>query len=323
MAFNLIEIYIDKEKGENIMKDGHLVSLVGRTVQVYKGGPDSNVGHLVDVNGDYLTLQKEDGEIIYYTTSHIKSIIENSKGRFNSVSNLTDTDNFLRCHNFTELACSLIDHKIRVNGKGPESRVGHLIDVNDEFLVVYTEKDGLIFYKQQHIKSISQVLAAVEEEGKEEDGEKDNNASSEEENNEEEELSAEVYEYMKTVYDQISARNTYDLLANLKLTWIKINRKGPECIEGLLVDANDDFLVLVVNNEVLRIATYHVKNFSVSASKPNNQSDEENTNNQSSNDATSNDDNQSQQSYSIPYRRRRTGGKQSNPRQQYNKNKNK
>lgn len=317
------------------MKDGYLTSLVGRSVQVYKGGPDSNVGHLLEVNGDYLTLQKEDGEIIYYKTSHIKSISENSKVRFNSVpvSNLggtdTDTDNstydLIKGENFTELAVNLKDQKIRVNGKGPESRVGHLIDVNDEFLVVYTEKDGLIFYKQQHIKSISQVIAAVEEEGKEEDGEKDNNASSEEGNNaEEEDLSAEVYEYMKTVYDQISAKNTNDLLTNLKLTWIKINRKGPESIEGMLVDANEEFLVLVVNNEVLRIATYHVKNFSVSASfnKSDDQS-EENTDNQNSNSNSneSNSDNQSQQTYSIPYRRRRTGGKQSNPREQYNKNK--
>jgi spore coat protein B len=308
------------------MKDGYLSSLVGRTVQVYKGGPDSNVGHLLDVNGDYLTLQKEDGEIIYYKTSHIKSISENSKIRFNSASNLYDTDNLFKCHNFTELAVNLKDQKIRINGKGPESRVGHLIDVNDDFFVIYTEKDGLIFYKQQHIKSISQVLAS---ENQEEDEEKDNNASSEE-GNEEEELTAEVYEYMKNTYEQISAKNTNDLLTNLKLTWIKINRKGPESIEGMLVDANEEFLVLVVNNEVLRIATYHVKNFSVSVKKSDEQSDEENTNNQNSNnqnskETTSNNDNQTQQSYALPYytnRRRRTGGSVTNPRQQY-KNKNK
>ena len=112
------------------MKDGYLSSLVGRSVQVYKGGPDSNVGHLLGVYGDYLTLQKENGEIIYYKTSHVKSISENSKVRFNSalVSNLegtnTVTHELFKGENFTEMALNLKDQKIRINGKGPESRVG-------------------------------------------------------------------------------------------------------------------------------------------------------------------------------------------------------
>ena len=54
-----------------------------------------------------------------------------------------------------------------------------------------------------------------------------------------------------------------DLLSNLKYSWIKVNRKGPESVEGLLVDSSDQHLVLAVDNEILRISTYHIKNFSV------------------------------------------------------------
>ena len=263
------------------MKDEYLSSLVGRSVQVYRGGPDSNVGVLLDVNDDYLTLQKEDGEIIYYKTAHIKSIKENSQIRFNSILKVYDSNNLIKAPTFNELVGHFKNQTISVNGKGPESKVGTLIDIKDDFLVLYTEQDGIIFYKEQHIKSFSHPIPTTSEEVVEE-GKIVVQPTVKEEPLEEktEELIVEATEEetkvnkMKEGYEQIVADNTNNLMTNLKYSWIKINRKGPESMEGLLVEANDDYLVLVVNNEIFRIATYHVKNFSLSIN-PAEQKDEQ------------------------------------------------
>jgi spore coat protein B len=251
------------------MKDEYLSSLVGRAVQVYRGGPDSNVGVLLDVNEDYLTLQKEDGEIIYYKTAHIKSIKENSQIRYNSILKVYDANNLVKATTFNELLGHFKDQTIRINGKGPESKFGTLIDVKDDFLVLYTEQDGLIFYKEQHIKSFSHAIPTTSQEVVEEKENVDQPTVTEEVTEET------AVDKMKEVYEQIIADNTANLMTNLKYSWIKINRKGPESMEGLLVEANDDYLVLVVNNEIFRIATYHVKNFSLSINPLEEQKDEQ------------------------------------------------
>lgn len=275
------------------MKDEYLISLVGRSVQVYKGGPDSNVGVLLDVNEDYLTLQKEDGDIIYYKTSHVKSIRENSQIRFNSILKVYDTNNLVKAATFNELAAHFKDQTIRINGKGPESKIGTLVDVKGDYFVLYTEKDGLIFYKEQHITSLSHsIINTNQAVVKGQELPVDVAAPPVPEAVEDvasvtisEELVEEVDELNEAVkiYEQLAAETTSDLLTNLKYSWIKINRKGPESMEGLLIESNEEYLVLVINNEIFRIATYHVKNFSLSINKPEEQKteqqkDEKNTN---------------------------------------------
>ncbi|MGB2992305.1 MAG: hypothetical protein WBB47_06675 [Paenisporosarcina sp.] len=256
------------------MRDEYLSSLIGRAVQVYKGGPDSNVGVLLNVNSDYLTLQKEDGEIIYYKTEHIKSIREDSQIRFNSVLKVYDANNLFKADTFSELAVNFKDQTVRINGKGPESKLGTLLDVRDDFFVLSTDADGLIFYKEHHVKSLSHSIPAATkdtEEAEEVDKVKGGSSSIAEE-----EALEEVNKFAE-MYNQIAADTTNDLLSNLKYSWIKINRKGPESIEGMLVDANEDYLVLVVNNEIFRISTFHVKNFSVNPTKTEDQESEQTT----------------------------------------------
>lgn len=266
------------------MKDEYLISLVGRNVQVYKGGPDSNVGVLLDVNEDYLTLQKEDGDIIYYKTSHVKSIRENSQIRFNSILKVYDTNNLVKAATFNELAAHFKNQTVRINGKGPESKVGTLVDVKGDYFVLYTEKDGLIFYKEQHITSLSHSitttnLAVVQDQELPGDvaappaPEVVEDIATGTTNEDLVEEVDEVNEAVK-IYEQLAAETTSELLSNLKYSWIKINRKGPESMEGLLVESNDDYLVLVINNEIFRIASYHVKNFSLSVNKPEDQETE-------------------------------------------------
>ncbi|WP_075619614.1 hypothetical protein [Paenisporosarcina indica] len=297
------------------MKDAYFSSLIGRSVQVYRGGPNSNVGTLLDVSGDYLALQKENGEIIYYKTSHIKSIKENSQGRFNvkvyenskvesseSVSNTVQNPNalLLQAHSFSDLAVNFKEQLVRINGKGPESKVGKLIDVKADYLILHDEQDGLTFYQEEHITSLS--IAVLENE--ETDEEKENENENENEESSSSDSEAQLLEEMNNlmeVYDQICADDICGVLANLKYCWIKINRKGPESIEGLLVDINEDHLVLVVKNEIFRIATFHVKNISVGLNYTEEQSNNEKSENQNSNDEsnqnTSNSNSNNRQSY--------------------------
>src|SRR4051812_45778352 len=86
----------DTKKNKNNSKPSHtshpspkrssIDSLKGKTVTIYKGGPESKSGKLLDVQSDYLTLYTQNKAVIYYQTEHVKSIIEDSK--FNSAQHL-------------------------------------------------------------------------------------------------------------------------------------------------------------------------------------------------------------------------------------------
>jgi spore coat protein B len=263
------------------LEEDYLSSLVGRAVQIYRGGPDSNNGRLLNVKGDYLALQKDDGEIVYYKTSHIKSVRENSMIKFNSLLNIEDSGNLIKAETFNELAANLKEQTVRINGKGPESKVGKIIEVKEDFILLYTKEDGLIFYKEQHIKSLS--FPNKNEDTKEE---KETNTTKPEESKKDEspteETNTEEHDLMQ-IYGHIMAENMNDVLTNLKYSWVKINRKGPESLEGLLVDSNDNHLVLAVENEILRVSTYHVKNFSVNHKIKQEESNEKNSSEKGSN----------------------------------------
>ncbi|MFX3673610.1 MAG: hypothetical protein ACE3JQ_04045 [Paenisporosarcina sp.] len=238
------------------MEDNYLSSLIGRVVQIYRGGPDSNNGWLMDVNEDYLTLQKDNGEIIYYKTAHIKSIRENTMIKYNSLLSIGASNTIFKAPTFNELASHLKEQTVRINGRGPESKKGQLIDVKEDYLTLYSEDDGLVFFNEQHIKSISSPTAEEEEKV---ENQTDSTNTFESLNEETNTGLTQLLEEYGHVFDN----NMNGVLTNLKYSWIKINRKGPESLEGMLVDSNDNHLVIVVANEILRVSTYHVKNFSV------------------------------------------------------------
>ena len=53
----------------------YLLSFIGKTVKINRGGPESIVGRLIAVHADYIVLLTKDG-IVYVNTAHIKSITE-------------------------------------------------------------------------------------------------------------------------------------------------------------------------------------------------------------------------------------------------------
>jgi spore coat protein B len=279
------------------MEKAHLEKLLNREVQIYKGGPEANVGKLMDVKDDYLVLQTDNGETIFYAHEHIKSITENAQARFNSIvtpnSNNTNTDeetsklDYTGANNLSELAKIMKNQLVRIDRGGPESRTGTLLEVNGDFLILYTNEDGLIFYNKRHIKSLSAAVNNQKEdnEGNAESAENTETAESAEESVEN---TDQQLDNLMTIYDDIAADNFHNLLKNVKYTWVKLNQGGPESVEGLLVDSNEEHLLLAVNNAILRIPIYHLKNFSI---KLNNQGSSENSENENTENNVNNEGN--------------------------------
>lgn len=129
---------------------------------------------------------------------------------------------------------SLIGKIIKVDRGGPESKIGKLMDVYDDFLVLLTEDDGIVYYYTHHVKSVTE------------------NAKEQLQFNIE---VPEGFEYKK-------ADDFQGLLDTLKFQWVKINRGGPEKLEGVLSDINKEFVSLINKEEIVRLSMFHIRNIS-------------------------------------------------------------
>jgi spore coat protein B len=129
---------------------------------------------------------------------------------------------------------SLVGKTIKVDRGGPESRVGKLMDVLDDHLVLLTADDGVVYYNTQHIKSVTENSKDLVNLGI---------------------VVPDNFEYK-------TAESFQSLLDQLKFQWVKINRGGPEKLEGVLSESNKDFVSLINKEEVVRLSTYHIRNIS-------------------------------------------------------------
>lgn len=132
-----------------------------------------------------------------------------------------------------EFLMSLLNKVVRIDRGGPESRVGIVLSVENDYLVLLTNEDGVIYYKLQHIKSITQ------------DSRESMRAND-----------------VPPNFDYVRGIDFRALLNNLNGAWVRINRGGPEALEGVLQGANDNFATIVANNEVIRVAMFHIRNIS-------------------------------------------------------------
>lgn len=133
-----------------------------------------------------------------------------------------------------ELMGSLLNKVIKIDRGGPESRVGLLIGVEDDYIALLTKEDGVIYYHLHHIKSVT-------------------------------ENAKKGLEFDITVPEDFGffqGKNLRAVLEQLQYRWIKINRGGPEKLEGILDAVNDDFLTIVANEEVIRVSMFHLRNVS-------------------------------------------------------------
>jgi hypothetical protein len=124
------------------------------------------------------------------------------------------------------------DTVIKVNRDGSESKIGKLLAERDDYIVVLTEEDGVVYYKTQHIRSYTENMKGKWE------------------------FDAEIPENFK------NAEKFKDLLKSLKYHWVKINRGGSEMVKGVLCEVKDDFVHLVANEELVRIPMFYINNVS-------------------------------------------------------------
>ncbi|MEK5206357.1 MULTISPECIES: hypothetical protein [Psychrobacillus] len=133
-----------------------------------------------------------------------------------------------------KMLLSLVDKVIKVDRGGPESRVGLLLSAEDDYFTLLTENDGIIYYSTQHIKSLT------------------NHSKNQTEFNLE----------IPKDFEYIQADDFKGILNCLTLQWVKINRGGPETLEGVLDSVTDDYAIIVANEEIIRVALFHIRNIS-------------------------------------------------------------
>jgi len=123
---------------------------------------------------------------------------------------------------------------IRVDRGGYESRIGLLLEVIEDYFVLLTEKDGIVYYKTNHVMSVTESSKDAMKLG----------------------LKAPDKSEYKT------AENFVKLLESIKYQWVRINRGNSEALEGVLNDVNKDYCSLIVNDEVVRYSMKHIRNVS-------------------------------------------------------------
>ena len=126
----------------------------------------------------------------------------------------------------------LVGENVKVNLRGPESRVGVLVSLGKDYLTLQLPHGELVYYQLKHVKSL---VKKVKERKCGDD-------------------------YGSCFY---SDEDTFlDVLSDLKYKWVKINRGGPECVEGLLSEVHDGCITLVNGDEVIYVINSHIKSVS-------------------------------------------------------------
>jgi spore coat protein B len=145
------------------------------------------------------------------------------------------------------LMSSMVGKVVKINRGGPEARTGLLLSSGDDYFVLQTKEEGILYIASQHVKSLTENAKQGI------DFESDGSES--------------------LVWS--SAVDFTSMLGELKHQWVTINRGGPEKIEGVLEDANGDYITLILKEEVIRLASYHVKSVAVSVKKKEEEKEEE------------------------------------------------
>lgn len=133
-----------------------------------------------------------------------------------------------------EILCSLVGKAVKVNRGGHDSRVGLLLAVEEDYFVLLTKEDGVLYYKGHHVKSLTNNLKKGLD------------------------FKLEVPED----FEFIGGHCFQDVLCDLKYHWVTVNRGGHEKYEGVLDDVQDEYITVVANEEVIRIAMFHIRNIS-------------------------------------------------------------
>ncbi|RRN69944.1 hypothetical protein EI200_15755 [Peribacillus simplex] len=202
----------------------YLEALTGKFVRAFKGGPDSREGKLLTVQSDYIVIQTEQNQLVYFAIEHLKIVVGNAKKSQLDLCSINEETVYPA--NFLGMLESLQTSCIQVNGGGPASKVGRVVDVKEEFLVLSSENDGLVLYPISHIKSVTVLELA------------DN------------ELLPQFGDGTETING---------LLSRLVHNWVSVSAGGPNKVEGILMEVTDSHLIVVHHEELFYVTTDHIQ----------------------------------------------------------------
>ncbi|MCR8659770.1 hypothetical protein [Paenibacillus endoradicis] len=175
---------------------------------------------------------------------------------------------------------SLIGKKVQLDRGGPESRIGLVLAVGDDYLVLSTVNDGIVYYYVDHIKSITLVKS---------------------------DSSQDVIKPI-TRLNYVSSGSMKNVFESMKYKQIQINRGGPECVKGVLTEIYDDYITIVLKEEVLLILYSHIKSCSFFSqdnsdanNEENNQEKKQDNKNENENKKQNNNSNKKKSRYSKHY----------------------
>ncbi|WP_410984375.1 spore coat protein [Bacillus cereus] len=146
---------------ENILPENQIESWIYQSVKVNLGGPESCTGVLLEVGGDYLILQGNTGEVIYYQRRHVKGVMKKKKEI--GLSPYFIEQYYVDGATFQEILGSLKYKWIKINRGGLESVEGVLSEVNEEY-VTLINRDEVIYVINVHIKNVNQIIKTNKDE---------------------------------------------------------------------------------------------------------------------------------------------------------------
>jgi len=143
---------------------------------------------------------------------------------------------------------SMINRRVLINRGEPESRLGYLLAIKDDHLVLQNDEEGIIYYKTGHIKSISL---------------------------QKDQLTEPMIEESKMESPWLDVNHFDEILENMRLSKVQINWGVPESVHGVLLDYTDGLLTLLANHQIINIFTDHLKNISFSLSAAEGEQDDD------------------------------------------------
>ncbi|WP_052475932.1 hypothetical protein [Cohnella kolymensis] len=159
-------------------------------------------------------------------------------------------------HNFyARQASHLVGRLVRINRGGHDSVEGVLVAIPSDYLVVLTD-EGIVYVNGAHVKSITEGVQ--ESEGKSGGGRSGGGRSG-----------GNRSRYGRS-RSYVSASSFQSLLHRMRHKHIQINRGGPEKLDGFLAEVASDNVLLIVDRELVRIPTFHIKTVMISSSQDQN-----------------------------------------------------
>lgn len=148
-----------------------LEALKDKVIKVDRGGPNSKVGKLIAVHGDYITLLTNTDGVLFYNTDHIKSVTENVKDGLDGdeVSEIEEESNNVNSEtpeSFQAFLATLKYKWVQINRGGPAKVEGVVNDISDDMITLVHDQEVIrvvIF----HINNIS--VGNKPKKGKEDD----------------------------------------------------------------------------------------------------------------------------------------------------------